>query len=149
VEKWLNRFNPTDAVDNAYARKAMSQTNYLLSHEAPKLLSSLIEQRMSILGLPVPRRHQSKNTAEDTETFLDERSGQVRWKAQEKHFVVEDDHCGVHLVKNALGGSRRGLFESAMTLKPPLSQNIRADIVVSVMFFDDKQQGPFRGADEQ
>jgi pyruvate dehydrogenase phosphatase len=41
----------------------------------------------------------------------------------------------VHLIKNAFGGSRRSLFESVMTIQPPLSRNVRDDVTVTVIFF--------------
>jgi pyruvate dehydrogenase phosphatase len=69
-----------------------------------------------------PGGRQSRRITDNDDTSIDRQSGQLTWKAQNKHFVVEDDHCGVHLIKNALGGSRRGLFESVMTLRPPLAQ---------------------------
>jgi pyruvate dehydrogenase phosphatase len=79
----------------------------------------------------------SSIVSEKDDTLLDQKTGCLSWKAQKEHFVVEDDHCGVHLVKNALGGSRRGLFETATSLRPPLPEKIRGDIFVMVTFFDD------------
>lgn len=58
------------------------------------------------------------------------------WKATPADFVVEEHHVATHLAKNALGGSRRDLFRSAMTVGPPDSRNIRDDISLQVIFFD-------------
>jgi pyruvate dehydrogenase phosphatase len=87
-----------------------------------------------------PGGRQSRRITDNDDTSIDRQSGQLTWKAQNKHFVVEDDHCGVHLIKNALGGSRRGLFESVMTLRPPISPSVRGDLSVVVTFFDDQQR---------
>ncbi|PCD29360.1 hypothetical protein AU210_011898 [Fusarium oxysporum f. sp. radicis-cucumerinum] len=60
------------------------------------------------------------------------------WKATPEHQVIEDlDNAAVCLVKNALGGSRRGLFLGAMTTYPPMSRNVRDDMTVQVIFFKD------------
>ena len=42
-----------------------------------------------------------------------------------------------HLVKNAFGGSRRGLFCGVMSTYPPISRYVRDDITVQVVFFGD------------
>ncbi|KAF4449600.1 hypothetical protein F53441_7167 [Fusarium austroafricanum] len=60
------------------------------------------------------------------------------WKATPEHQVIEDlDNAAVCLVKNALGGSRRGLFLGAMTTYSPMSRNVRDDMTVQVIFFKD------------
>ncbi|RSL86935.1 hypothetical protein CEP51_002553 [Fusarium floridanum] len=60
------------------------------------------------------------------------------WKATPEHFVIEDlDSAAVCLVKNALGGSRRGLFLGALTTYSPMSRNVRDDMTVQVIFFKD------------
>ncbi|KAF5022896.1 hypothetical protein F66182_5056 [Fusarium sp. NRRL 66182] len=60
------------------------------------------------------------------------------WKATPDHFAIEDlDSAAVCLVKNALGGSRRGLFLGALTTYAPLSRNVRDDMTVQVIFFKD------------
>lgn len=60
------------------------------------------------------------------------------WRATPEHFVIEDlDSAAVCLVKNALGGSRRGLFLGALSTYAPLSRNVRDDMTVQVVFFKD------------
>ncbi|SPJ73203.1 related to Type 2C Protein Phosphatase [Fusarium torulosum] len=60
------------------------------------------------------------------------------WKATPEHQVIEDlDNAAVCLVKNAFGGSRRGLFLGAMTTYSPMSREVRDDITVQVIFFKD------------
>ncbi|KAF2163654.1 hypothetical protein M409DRAFT_68269 [Zasmidium cellare ATCC 36951] len=73
-------------------------------------------------------------TGED-DTYYDEEERCRKWKVAPKHFVVEDANCGVHMVKNALGGKRRDLFTGVMSVQPPLSRNVRDDITVHVIFF--------------
>lgn len=63
------------------------------------------------------------------------------WQATPEHQVIEDlDNAAVCLVKNAFGGSRRGLFLGAMTTYAPISRNVRDDITVQVIFFKDPYQ---------
>lgn len=71
----------------------------------------------------------------DDDTYYDAQEKCLKWRVSPKHFVVEDEHVGVHLIKNALGGSRRRLFEAVMSIQPPLSRNVRDDITVHVIFF--------------
>ncbi|KAM0433382.1 hypothetical protein ACHAPT_004259 [Fusarium lateritium] len=60
------------------------------------------------------------------------------WWATPEHFVIEDlDSAAVCLVKNALGGSRRGLFLGALTTYSPMSRSVRDDMTVQVIFFKD------------
>ncbi|GJD01338.1 protein phosphatase 2C [Colletotrichum higginsianum] len=58
--------------------------------------------------------------------------GWPTWSATPEHFVVEDlDNAAVHLIKNALGGTRRTLFTGAALA------SVRDDITVQVIFFQD------------
>lgn len=60
------------------------------------------------------------------------------WQATPEHFAIEDlDSAAVCLVKNALGGSRRGIFLGALTTYSPMSRNVRDDMTVQVIFFKD------------
>ncbi|KAM0344871.1 hypothetical protein ACHAPU_007003 [Fusarium lateritium] len=60
------------------------------------------------------------------------------WKATPEHQIIEDlDNAAVCLVKNAFGGSRRGLFLGALTTYSPMSREVRDDITVQVIFFKD------------
>ncbi|KAK1996591.1 protein phosphatase 2C [Colletotrichum falcatum] len=69
---------------------------------------------------------------------FDMAGGWPDWSATPEHFVVEDlDNAAVHLIKNALGGRRRSLFTGAALAYPPLSRNVRDDVTVQVIFFQD------------
>lgn len=70
----------------------------------------------------------------EDDTYFDD-SGSLMWRVSPKHFINEDQNCGIHLVKNALGGKRRNLFYGVMSVQPPLSRAVRDDITVHVIFF--------------
>ncbi|GIZ42137.1 hypothetical protein CKM354_000541600 [Cercospora kikuchii] len=88
---------------------------------------------------PVPTRAPSFTSAEDLandeDTYFDENEGCLKWRVSPKHFVNEDENCGIHLVKNALGGKRRDLFTGVMSVQTPLARYVRDDITVHVIFF--------------
>ena len=50
-------------------------------------------------------------------------------------FVYEEHNAATHLVQNAFGGAKRGLFCGAMAEQYPLSRYARDDISVYVVFF--------------
>lgn len=79
------------------------------------------------------------NTDDEEDMYFDEKEGVLKWQVSPKHFVVEDENCGVHLIKNALGGKRGNLFRGLLSLQPPLSRDVRDDITVQVVFFGDFQ----------
>ncbi|KAK6439092.1 hypothetical protein LTR95_004706 [Oleoguttula sp. CCFEE 5521] len=85
-------------------------------------------------GLEPPSMPDSTPDA-DPDTYYDPDQRALKWRVSPKHFIVEDDNAGVHLIKNAFGGSRRRLFESVMTVQPPLSRDVRDDVTVHVIFF--------------
>ena len=117
VQMWLDKFTPTNFLnkkDEAFGAKEMAMSNTKMMED--------------MLGPTVPKD-------DDDDTYYDEAEGCLKWRCDPKHFVVEDSHCGVHLIKNALGGSRRDLFTGVMSVQPPLSRNVRDDITVQVIFF--------------
>jgi pyruvate dehydrogenase phosphatase len=57
------------------------------------------------------------------------------WHVTPDDFVYEEHNAATHLVQNAFGGRRRGLFCGAMAEKYPLSRWARDDISVYVIFF--------------
>ncbi|OHE90881.1 protein phosphatase 2C [Colletotrichum orchidophilum] len=69
---------------------------------------------------------------------FDMSAGWPNWSAKPEHFIVEDlDNAAVHLIKNALGGTRRSLFTGVTLAYPPLARNVRDDVTVQVIFFQD------------
>ncbi|KAM0559796.1 hypothetical protein ACHAPJ_003743 [Fusarium lateritium] len=55
-------------------------------------------------------------------------------------FAIEDlDNAAVCLIKNALGGRRREMFCGAMTVTAPFSRDVRDDITVQVIFFNEPE----------
>ena len=57
------------------------------------------------------------------------------WRVGTEDFVYEEHNAATHLVQNAFGGRRRGLFCGAMAEAYPLSRWARDDISVYVVFF--------------
>ena len=79
----------------------------------------------------------------DDDTYYDEEERTLKWRVSPKHFIVEDDNAGIHLIKNVLGGNRRELFNGVMTVQPPLSRQVRDDITVHVVFFGVNPENAF------
>lgn len=59
-------------------------------------------------------------------------------KVKEENFVVEDENVATHLVRNAFGGGDHEALLGIAGALPPLSRNVRDDITVQVIFFEDK-----------
>lgn len=85
--------------------------------------------------VPTPTYTSAADLASDDDTYFDEDEGCLKWRVAPKHFVNEDENCGIHLVKNALGGKRRDLFTGVMSVQTPLARHVRDDITVHVIFF--------------
>ncbi|EHK19409.1 uncharacterized protein TRIVIDRAFT_181584 [Trichoderma virens Gv29-8] len=86
------------------------------------------------------RRKGKPESVEDTKftSYAIDDEGFPSYKATPEFFAIEDlDNAAVCLVKNALGGRRRGLFCGAMTVTTPTSRYMRDDITVQVIFFKD------------
>ncbi|KAF1914304.1 phosphatase 2C-like domain-containing protein [Ampelomyces quisqualis] len=60
----------------------------------------------------------------------------VDWKATPEFFAIEDDNAAVCLVRNALGGTRRGLFTGLLTVAGPFGRVAVDDTTIMVVFFD-------------
>jgi len=125
VQMWLNTYEPIDHIKQGQKPKRIFEHDVLENRYRPSL-----GPPSTVLNQSSP----SRLAADSYDTYFDH-EGVLRWKVSPEHFVVEDDHCGVHLVKNALGGSRRDLFTGILTMTPPLSRNVRDDITVRVIFF--------------
>lgn len=94
----------------------------------------------------VPTFTSAKDLASDNGVYFDEKEKCLKWRTDPKYFVNEDDHAGVHLVKNALGGKRRDLFTGVMSVQPPLSRSVRDDITVNVIFFGQDTESDTTGS---
>ena len=129
VNQWLDKFKP----DAFLAEQQAVGKGFLAS-----LLDTF--RRSKPTSTPFSSNNKDKfldaaSPDEDDETYWDANEKAMKWKVSPKHFVVEDDHAGVHLIKNALGGRRRSLYCGIMSIQPPLSRNVRDDITVQVIFF--------------
>jgi pyruvate dehydrogenase phosphatase len=59
-------------------------------------------------------------------------------RVKEEDFVVLDENCATHLVRNALGGADEEVLCAIVGAAPSFSRDARDDITVQVIFFDDK-----------
>ena len=117
VQMWLDKYQPSDGH---------------IEDDKSALIERLSKPPFDKQG---PGSSFAYDTTEDNETYYDESERCMKWRVSPKHFVVEDENAGVHLIKNALGGSRRNLFCGIVGVVPPLSRVVRDDISVQVIFF--------------
>lgn len=59
-----------------------------------------------------------------------------RWRTK-KQFVCVDHNAGLHLARNALGGSDQDLTAALLSMSPPRAALFRDNISATVVFFDD------------
>jgi pyruvate dehydrogenase phosphatase len=59
--------------------------------------------------------------------------------AKEENFVVEDDNVATHLVRNAFGGADHERLCAIAGVQSPLAREVRDDVTVQVIFFEDTQ----------
>ncbi|EPS35709.1 hypothetical protein H072_10859 [Dactylellina haptotyla CBS 200.50] len=62
---------------------------------------------------------------------------QKQWgiSGPEDRFVIADQNCATHLVRNALGGKDSDMLCALLTLQSPHSRRYRDDLTVEVIFF--------------
>jgi pyruvate dehydrogenase phosphatase len=63
---------------------------------------------------------------------------ETKRQAKNEDFVVLDENCATHLVRNALGGGDDEVICGLVGVAPSFSRSARDDITVQVIFFDDK-----------
>ncbi|GJC89017.1 protein phosphatase 2C [Colletotrichum liriopes] len=108
--------------------------DHVSSENAVKCVSQWISAKKA--GEKTPSNKLARTPGTPSE--FDMSGGWPTWYATPEHFVVEDlDNAAVHLIKNALGGKRRTLFTGAALAYPPLARNVRDDVTVQVIFFQD------------
>ncbi|KAK5174918.1 uncharacterized protein LTR77_000054 [Saxophila tyrrhenica] len=121
VQQWLDKYNPTRFID--------------LKGQGGEQHGDL-EDKLQARSMQDYKPDFTNDPSEPDETWWDEGERAMKWRVSPKHFIVEDElHCGIHLVKNALGGKRRNLFRGLMSIQPPNSRKVRDDISVQVVFF--------------
>ncbi|SMY19069.1 unnamed protein product [Zymoseptoria tritici ST99CH_1A5] len=116
VQMWLDKFKPTDFLDVDQSETLAANPFTPNAKRTPPTFTSAADLA-------------------DDDTWFDEDEKCLKWKAEPKHFVVEDENCAVHVAQNALGGKRRDLFAGVMSVQAPYSRNVRDDITVNVIFF--------------
>lgn len=65
-----------------------------------------------------------------------EKGADIRWQATPEYFAIEDDNAAVCLARNAMGGTRRGLFMGLLSIPGPMCRSAVDDTTVMVVFFD-------------
>jgi pyruvate dehydrogenase phosphatase len=83
-----------------------------------------------------PRFPSSFTTLEDGIDVDPENGVEVDWKATPEYFAIEDENAAVCLARNALGGTRRGLFTGILSVPGPMCRNAVDDTTIMVVFFD-------------
>ena len=126
VSMWLDKNKPTDFLEHD-KKLAQQQQQGLFPWGGALSVPTGGSEKVA--------KFEPRDPSDDVDTYYDEVEKCLKWRVSPKHFVVEDQNCGAHLVKNALGGKRRGLFTSVVTIQPPHSRNVRDDITVQVIFF--------------
>ncbi|KAF2277028.1 protein serine/threonine phosphatase 2C [Westerdykella ornata] len=86
--------------------------------------------------------------------FSVEEGKAVNWRAKPEYFTIMDENAAVCLLRNAQGGSRRGLFWGLMAAaKGSASRNAFDDTTIMVVFFDrygeEKAKGTKKGEGEK
>ncbi|KAF1851439.1 protein serine/threonine phosphatase 2C [Cucurbitaria berberidis CBS 394.84] len=71
-----------------------------------------------------------------------ENGKEVDWQATPEYFAIEDENAAVCLARNAMGGTRRGLFFGILSVPGPLGRNAVDDTTIMVVFFDKLGEGP-------
>ena len=74
-------------------------------------------------------------------TYNAETGEQIDWKATPEYFAIEDENAAVCLARNAMGGTRRGLFMGVLSVPPPMGRYAIDDTTIMVVFFDKLNQG--------
>lgn len=79
---------------------------------------------------PVVESHESRYDVNE--------DGSLCRTARPEDFAIEDlDNAAVCLLKNVLGGRHKYMVAGALTAKPPMRRQVRDDITVQVIFFQD------------
>ncbi|KAK9712878.1 hypothetical protein K7432_006854 [Basidiobolus ranarum] len=76
-------------------------------------------------------------------TYLRKRNSEPTIQEQKSHsskkskWAYTDENAATHLIRNALGGSSRKELSKMLSVEAPSSRNLRDDITVTVIFFED------------
>lgn len=87
-----------------------------LEKNKPAALLEEQHRQLSLSDLGKPNYSAMAAPVLDVDGYFDADASRWKWPVSPRHFVNEDKNCGIHLVKNALGGKRKGLFQGIMTV---------------------------------
>ncbi|KAG6816733.1 hypothetical protein H0H87_003430 [Tephrocybe sp. NHM501043] len=112
--------------------------NSLTSEEVVGLVGLWINRDMSSLAPDAPPPIGDSIMPSDLPSPLkkDDTVTYKRW-GREKRFTCVDNNAAQHLSRNALGGADVHWTAQLLATHPPRAQNLRDDITVTVVFFDD------------
>jgi pyruvate dehydrogenase phosphatase len=85
---------------------------------------------------PPANQFNTPMTEDEGFTYNAETGEQVEWKATPEYFAIEDENAAVCLARNAMGGTRRGLFMGVLSVPPPMGRYAVDDTTIMVVFFD-------------
>ncbi|KAK5107500.1 hypothetical protein LTR62_001072 [Meristemomyces frigidus] len=144
VQMWLDKNKPTNFLEKLEEAPSSSMNQLATSGQKSQgAHPGLYEKRDSGFA------NVSDLDGEDEDVYYDKDEQTLKWRVSPKHFIVEDENCGIHMIKNALGGRRRDLFTGVMSVQPPLSRNVRDDITVHVIFFGQSVDTPVIGSKQK
>ncbi|QIW97179.1 hypothetical protein AMS68_002697 [Peltaster fructicola] len=124
VQMWLDKYNPKDV--------ALTAQKLL---QGPDRLATCTGDVLTPGSSPTLTSHEASNDKSDADLYYDPEEKSLRWKNKREYFTVENESCSNHLVRNALGGNRDGLFAALMSLPPTRTRDVRDDITTTVVFF--------------
>ncbi|KAF3934652.1 hypothetical protein ABW20_dc0103331 [Dactylellina cionopaga] len=84
-------------------------------------------------SLPVATNHDGNQDEDGQRVPIRQRQWGI--SGPEDRFVVKDQNCATHLVRNALGGKDGDMLCALLTLQSPYSRRYRDDLTVEVIFF--------------
>ncbi|KAK6524296.1 hypothetical protein TWF694_005949 [Orbilia ellipsospora] len=84
-------------------------------------------------ALPVATNHDGNQ--DDAGQRVPLRQKQWGITSPEDKFIITDQNCATHLVRNALGGKDSDMLCALLTLQAPHSRRYRDDLTVEVIFF--------------
>jgi pyruvate dehydrogenase phosphatase len=75
-------------------------------------------------------------TLDEGVTYDVEKKEELDWKATPEYFAIEDENAAICLAKNAMGGTRKGLFIGILSVASPQCRYAVDDTTIMVVFFD-------------
>ncbi|KAG6916408.1 hypothetical protein DXG01_006936 [Tephrocybe rancida] len=112
--------------------------NSLTNEEAVGLVGLWVNRNMQSVAHGTPSKAKDVVVPSDLPALagVDNTTTYRRW-GMEKRFLCSDNNAAVHLTRNALGGADIDWTATVLAVYPPRAQQLRDDVSVTVVFFDD------------